>query len=148
MNKVKAMGEIIKAIISHEENNTRQPIYDPMEDTDYVGVVIEGYYAYAFMKKDFCIDPAKMATGSMVTHCFERDYYMSQIHFTGNIKKSDKRDLVELKSDKGELIYLDLKYLKKFGKPEDLTFKSEGHGKVVNVYEGVFYIGSIMPVRK
>jgi hypothetical protein len=69
---------------------------------------------------------------------------------TGISKMTGKNVVVEYINTKGENVYVNEDYLKKFGKRDDLLLKSESPKSVIHVYEknSPFLIGYIMPVVK
>lgn len=150
MNYKKAQSEIISEIYKCEAENLRLPSFDEMPGTGYVGVVTDGTFAYIFPKHNFLLDKSRMKDTTVLSELYGREMYTKDLMWNG-ITRTKKIitaiTVIELFTAKGEIILLDEKIVKKFGKPSDLLFKSEGMKKPVFVYDpkSTDLIGIIMP---
>ena len=147
MNYRKAYSDIISEILKKRCDGGLPCHFDEMEGTDYVGVLPTGYYAYVFPKCGFLIEKSAMIPTTNLKRVYDRKEYAEILTWTGVIKQIKKAMVIELKSGSGKTVFINEKYVKLFGKPSDLTFKSECDLKPVYVYEKEFLIGIIMPVK-
>ena len=147
MNYKKAYSDIISEIMKKRIDGGRPVSFDEMECTDYVAVLPTGYYAYVFPKRGFLIDKCNMGITTVMRDVYKRREYAEVLTWTGIVKQIKNSMVIELKSVSGKTVFLSEKIVKLFGKPSDLTFKSECDLKPVYIYEKEFLIGVIMPVK-
>ncbi len=150
MNYKKVQSEIISEIYKRENKKVRLPLFDEMPGTAYVGVITEGTFAYIFPKNRFLLDKSRLRNTTELFKLYGREMHAQDLVWHG-VTRTKKiistRTVIELFTKKGDIILLDEKFVKKFGKPYDLLFKSEGVGNVVFVYdlESTDLVGMIMP---
>lgn len=145
MNYKKYHSDIISEI---QKSDDQKVMFDEMEDTNYVGVVTCGFYGYVFPRESFLLDKSKMKNTNIIKITYLREAYAEDLLYAGTsptTKNGKFIDAVELRTKDHKTIYLDEKYVKKFGKPGKLTYKSEGAKKIVFVYDSGVLVGVIMP---
>lgn len=150
MNYTKTQSEIISEIYKNEGG--RGVKFDEMEGTPYVGVLTCSYYGFILLRNQFLLDKSKMESCKLLSDIYRREGYVKQLKNTGIIRKTEIRkktfSVIELETENGKIVWLNEKYVKKFGKPEELTFWSENEKTVVFVYEGNILVGVIMPINR
>lgn len=150
MNLAKAQSEIISEVYKRRDKGDKPVMFDEMTGTPYVGVVSSPYFAYVFLKKDFLLNTAEMHPTSIISIYCGRNAYGKPLEWNRKTRAMDKLTVLELVNEKGEITLVDIKFVKKFGKPSDLVFKQEKENSVVFVHnqENEFLIGLIMPIRQ
>ena len=143
MNHKKAYSEIIAEIMK----DGSRVFFDEMGDTGYIAVVPTGYYAFVFPKYKFLLNTECMTITTNITNICQRENCADALAWTGVIKQNKKIMVVELKNAAGNIVLLNEKIVKLFGKTSDLKFRSECNLKPVYVYENGNLIGIIMPIK-
>ena len=143
MNYKKAYSEIIAEIMK----DGSRVFFDEMGDTGYIAVVPTGYYAFVFPKYKFLLNTECMTITTNITKICQRENCADALAWTGVVKQNKKIMVVELKNAAGDIVLLNEKIVKLFGKTSDLTFRSECNLKPVYVYEKGNFIGIIMPIK-
>ena len=143
MNYKKAYSEIIAEIMK----DGSRVFFDEMGDTGYIAVVPTGYYAFVFPKYKFLLNTECMTVTTNITKICQRENCADALAWTGVVKQNKKIMVVELKNAAGDIVLLNEKIVKLFGKTSDLTFESECNLKPVYVYEKGNFIGIIMPIK-
>ena len=143
MNYKKAYSEIIAEIMK----DGSRVFFDEMGDTGYIAVVPTGYYAFVFPKYKFLLNTECMTITTNITKICQRENCADALAWTGVVKQNKKIMVVELKNAAGDIVLLNEKIVKLFGKTSDLTFESECNLKPVYVYENGNFIGIIMPIK-
>lgn len=148
MNLAKAQSEIISEVYKRRVKGDKPVMFDEMAGTPYVGVLTSGYWAYVFPRDDFLLNTAEMHPTPIISLTYGRNDYAKPLEWNGKTRAMDKLTVLELVNEKGEVTLVDIKYVKKFGKPSDLLFKQERKNSVVFVHkrENEFLIGLIMPI--
>ena len=143
MNYKKAYSEIIAEIMK----DGSRVFFDEMGDTGYIAVVPTGYYAFVFPKYKFLLNTECMTITTNITNICQRENFADTLAWTGVVKQNKKIMVVELKNTAGDIVLLNEKIVKLFGKTSDLAFRSECNLKPVYVYENGNFIGIIMPIK-
>ncbi len=123
------------------------------ESKDNAGYLIsnDGKCAFFIFKSKFFLDKNKL---NNVNFNFYFDDLMScekpLAIYTGEIKelKDIKMNVAKLKHNNSTTVFVDVKCLKRFGKPNTLVLKNENQKSPVYVYnKEMIPLGLIMPVR-
>lgn len=150
MDYKKVQSEIISEIYKCETKKLRPPYFDEMPGTEYVGVITDIAFAYIFSKNRFLLDKSRLKNTTELSKLYGHEMHAQDLvwHGVTRTKKIiNTRTVIELFTKKGDIIPLDEKFVRKFGKPSDLLFRSEGTGNVVFTYdmESTELVGMIMP---
>lgn len=150
MNLAKAQSEIISEVYERRGEGDKPVRFDEMAGTAYVGVITSGYYAYVFLKADFLLNTAEMQPTRILSNLYDSEECTKPLEWNGKTRAMDKRTALELVNEKGEITLVDIKFVKKFGKPSDVLFKQERKNSVVFVHnrENESLIGLIMAIRQ
>lgn len=148
MNLAKAQSEIISEVYKRRDKGDKPVMFDEMAGTPYVGVLTFGYWGYVFLKADFLHNTAEMQPTRILSNLYDSEECTRPLEWNGKTRTMDKRTTLELVNEKGEITLVDIKFVKKFGKPSDVLFKQEKKNTVVFVYAkcNEVLLGIIMPI--
>lgn len=148
MNSAKAQYEIISECLKRQGKGSKPILFDRMYNTPYVGVATTGCFAYIFNKNDFLIDTMRMEPTNVISRIYDYCDNAVSIKWNGVLKNMNKSIVAELNNENGEIILVDMKYVKKFGRLDNLQFKQCDKKIPVFVYDASneSLIGIIMPI--
>lgn len=147
MNLAKAQSEIISEVYKRRVKDDKPVLFDEMAGTPYVGVLTSGYFAYVFPRDDFLLNTAEMQPTRILSNLYGSEECTRPLKWNGKTRTMDKLTTLELVNEKGEITLVDIKFVKKFGKPSDVLFKQERKKSAVFVYAkcNEVLLGIIMP---